>query len=90
MERGDLHEVLVATGVGALEGAALRAGAITGAEITGAGLATVIEGGAIAGATAGELGGLGIEARIHAIDVGNAVEGGNPPVSTAPKSCLNS
>jgi hypothetical protein len=72
---GNVHEVLVATAVGALEGAILTAGAITGATITGAGLATVIEGGSIAGAALGEIGALGIGAGIHSIDVGNAVSG---------------
>jgi hypothetical protein len=75
LQGGDLHEVLVATGVGALEGAALTAGAITGATITGAGLATIIEGGSIGGAALGEIGALGLGAGIHSIDVGNAVSG---------------
>lgn len=74
---GEWGEAVSAAGTGFLEGAALTLGAITGAEIVWAGLATTIEDGSVAGALAGEIGALGIEAGIHSIDVGKSISSEN-------------
>jgi RHS repeat-associated protein len=86
---GTFGQVAEATGVGFLEGAALTLGAITGADIAWAGAATTIEGTSAAGALAGEVGGLGLGAGIHSIEVGHTIEG-KGAASDSPGGSTNS